>query len=523
MFVDSGSDLETVTDNVAAETADTIDITVNAVEEEAAEETTVPAAPVLPEDDDYVALEGSEYNFSYATIEDADSGIITYWLKAGTDGFGRAMNKVYRRQAARFNVPGYRRGKAPMGLALRYYGEQVLYSDILDEMLFPAAGEVVQMPGRRLLAEPALDILEIGGDKGLTLICRVMYLPQAELGEYRNVAAVRPEHKVTDEEVDIRIEATRKQNARMVPVEDRPAESGDIVTIDYAGRLADFDGDDPQDAYFEGGTAENFDLTLGSNSFIPGFEDKIIGHEAGSEFEIELSFPEDYHAEELKGKPVVFEISLKSIKVEELPELDDDYASDISEFDSFAAYRADLTEKMQKEADERNDHLFQHNVMHAIIDNAQVNLPEAVVSARIEGEKQHVERQYAQYGITFEQFLSFSGKTEEDWRHEMAHSVEHSLSEQIVVEAIVAAEQPEVTAEALEAYVNEHAAEMGATPERLLTMYEESRETDWKRDPWRLNNFYDMLNAQIKNKMVMDEIYAAAVAMPETEDVVVGD
>ena len=284
-----------------------------------------------------------------AQLEQLENSMVKITVDVEKEDFQDALQKAFNKEKNRFSIPGFRKGKAPMKIVTNYYGEAVLYDDAIDFAAQPAYEKALDELTIEPYSQPSFEILEIGSDKGMSFACTFAVKPEVKLGDYKGVTAYRPDDSVSDEDVDKEIERAREQVSRLVPIEDRPVQENDTVTIDYSGSK---DG-----VPFEGGSAENYDLIIGSNTFIPGFEEKLIGHNMGEEFDIDLTFPEDYHAADLAGQDVVFHVKIHEIKFREIPELNDDFVKDVSEEDDTVeqykeSTRKRLSEEKAKYADE---------------------------------------------------------------------------------------------------------------------------------------------------------------------------
>lgn len=398
-----------------------------------------------------------------SNIERKEHNIVEFTIEFSADDFNAAMNRAFKKNAGRFSIPGFRKGKAPIGMVKRYYGEGVLYDDAIDDIVNPAYSEAVEEHKIDPVSRPELDILEIGSDKGLKVKIQVTVKPDVQLGEYKGVEAVRPVVNITDEQVEQELKRVQERNSRMVPVDDRAVQDGDTANINYEGLK---DG-----VPFEGGTAEDHDLVIGSGSFIPGFEDQIIGHDPGDEFDVELSFPEEYHAEELAGQPVVFKVRLNSIKVKEVPELDDEFAKDVSEFDTLAEYKESLREDLKKNADHAADHEFEGNCLKVAAANASIDLPEVMIENEIDQIVKNQEDQMRGMGFGLEQYLGYLGQSMDDFRATLRDDAESRVRVSLTLEAIAAAEGIEVTEEDRNEELDRMAEQYGLERSRLEQIF----------------------------------------------------
>ena len=331
-----------------------------------------------------------------STVENLENSRIKLTLDISVHDFEHAMEHAFEKNSKRFAVPGFRKGKAPMQMVIRYYGEGVLYEDAIDHAFAHAYGDAIREHDLQVVSQPEIDIDEIGLTKGLKMSAIVTVKPEVVLGQYKGVEAVKPETDVNDEQIEAELKRIQERNSRMIPVEDRPVQDGDTANINYEG----FKDGVP----FEGGQAEDHDLRIGSGSFIPGFEEQIIGHNVGESFDVELSFPEDYHEESLAGAPVVFKVTINSVKVKELPELDDEFAKDVSEFETLDEYRESLRAKQIESAAKSAENVFENNVVKAVTANATIEVPDVM----IENEMDKLEAEMKEWKQQDEDVLSYA-------------------------------------------------------------------------------------------------------------------
>ena len=380
-----------------------------------------------------------------SSFEKKENNIVILTIDVPAEEFAEALKRSFIKNANRFNVPGFRRGKAPMGIVTKYYGEGVLYDDAIEFVATPAYSAAIKEHGLDPVSRPDMDIISIGREEGLRFSVTITVKPEVTLGEYRGVEAGRPEYPVSEEDVDRDLKRVIERNARMIPVEDRPVQDGDTVNIDYEGFL--------DDVPFEGGKGAGYDLKIGSNTFIPGFEEKLIGKTVGEEFAIGLTFPEDYHSEELKGKSVVFKGKVNSIKVRELPVADDDFARDVSEFDTLAEYRESLKAKLAENAEHRANAAFEDNAVRAAVDNATVEIPQIMIDQEVDRMVDEQQNQMRYQGIELEQYLQYVGQDMEAFREQLRETAEDRVKTTLVLEAIAKAEAIEATDEEIDAEI----------------------------------------------------------------------
>lgn len=369
-------------------------------------------------------------------IEKKEHNLVNFTVEIDPKEFDSAVNRAYLKNKKSIYVPGFRKGKAPRMVVEGYYGADVFYEDAL-ESLYPLAYELAVNEDKfKPVGRPTVADVNIGDDKTVTITFESAEYPEVTLGQYRGLEAVKTVQPVTDDEINADIDRMRERNARMITV-DRPAENGDIAVIDYEG----FDDGKP----FEGGKGEDHQLTLGSGSFIPGFEEQVVGMSAGEEKEINVTFPEQYHAKDLAGKPVVFKVKVKEVQVKELPELDDEFAKDVStEFDTFDQLRADVKARLEKGREDAAENLFRENLLQKAIDNMQVDIPDAMVEEKVDQMVEDYSNNMRQYGMTLEQYAGMMGLDMNGFRSTITPSAKHQVQMELLFNKIYEAENIEV-------------------------------------------------------------------------------
>lgn len=373
------------------------------------------------------------------TLEKLDNNKVKLTIHVGQDSFEEGMQKSYLKNRKSISIPGFRKGKVPRKVMEQYFGESILYEDAINEVFPPAYDQAVKETGIEPVDRPELDIVQIGSDQDFIFTAEVTVKPEVELGQYKGFEVDRVEYIVTDEEVEERIKQTLEQNARWVSVEDRPVKTGDRVILDYSGSI---DGE-----LFEGGTAEKQNLEIGSGHFIPGFEEKMVGMELGEEKDLKVTFPEEYHAEELKGKEAIFHVKLHEIKEKELPDLDDEFAKDVSEFDTLDEYRADIKQKLEKNAEERSNTELKNNLIDLAVNNAKVDIPDVMVDFELDNMLRDIDNQLRYNGLNIESYLKIANTSIDDFRAQYKDDAYNRVKTQLVIEAIGKAENIEVSEE----------------------------------------------------------------------------
>ncbi len=394
-----------------------------------------------------------------STLEKKDNNVVVLTIDVSAEAFNEALQRSFKKNAGRFNVPGFRKGKAPMGIVTKYYGEGVLYDDAIEFAATPAYAAAVAEHDLKPVSRPDMDILEINKTTGLKFTITVTVKPEVTLGQYKGVEAVLPEYPVSDADVDRDLTRMQERNSRLIPVEDRPVQDGDTANIDYEG----FQDGVP----FEGGKGASYDLKIGSKSFIPGFEDKLIGRNAGDEFDLDLTFPEDYHSEELKGKAVVFKVKINAVKIRELPVLDDEFAKDVSEFDTLAEYKESLRTKLIENNTNRAKGVFEENVIAAVVKNAAVDIPAVMIDQEVDHMVEEQKNRMHYQGIELEQYLGYVGQTLDTFKEQMRESATERVKAQLVLETIAKAENVDASAEEIDAEIERMAVQYGMKADDL--------------------------------------------------------
>jgi len=374
--------------------------------------------------------------------------------------FDEAMKKVYVKTAKYFTIPGFRKGKAPMQIVEQHYGSEIFYEDTFNELVPEIYDEAIKENKIEAVSRPDIDITEIGKGKDLVFTAVVQTKPEVTLGKYKGIELKKIEYNVSDKEVEHELGHMAEHNARLVTVEDRPVEKGDIAVIDFEGFL---DGKP-----FEGGKAEKHELEIGSNTFIPGFEDQVIGMKIDEEKDLNVTFPEDYFSKELAGKPVVFKVKLHEIKKKELPKMDDEFAKDVSEFDTLEELKNSIKEKLQKENDDKAKYETEDSAIKAVCDGVELEIPSGMIETEVDNMVKDVEQRLQYQGLTLNQYYTLSGKTETQMRDEMKETAEKNVKSRLVIEAIIKAEDIKPEEKEVEDKLKEMAKNYNKTEEEML-------------------------------------------------------
>ena len=382
-------------------------------------------------------------------VEKLEHNMAKLTIEVDADKFVAAMKVAYNKEKGKMNIPGFRKGKVPMAYLEKMYGPEMFYEDAANTVINNEYPVEVMASGLEVVSQPEIDVVQIEKGKNFIFTATVALKPEVTLGQYKGLEVEKINVEVTDEEVAAELVKEQEKNAREINIEDRAVVDGDIVNIDYAGTQ---DG-----VAFDGGTAEGQTLVIGSHSFIEGFEEQIIGHNVGDEFDINVTFPEQYHAPELAGKPAVFAIKLNAIKAKELPVIDDDFAQDVSEFDTLDEMKADIKAKLLEKAELAAKTDKENAVMDKVIENAEMDIPQAM----IDSEAEYMLNDYAQrlqyQGLSLEQYMQFTGMTQEKLIEDLLPQAKKAIQTRLVLEAIVKAENIEATEEDLDAELNKFA------------------------------------------------------------------
>ena len=383
---------------------------------------------------------------------------LTFNIEA--EKFEEAMKKVYVKTAKYFNIPGFRKGKAPMQLVERQYGSAIFYEDAFNELVPDIYDEAIKENKIEAVSKPNIDIVQMEKGKELIFTAVVETKPEVELGKYKGIEIKKIEYNTTDKDIEHELGHMAERNSRLVSIEDRPVEKGDITTIDFVGSI---DG-----VEFEGGKAENHELEIGSNTFIPGFEDQIIGMKIDEEKDIKVKFPEDYFSKDLAGKDAIFKVTLHEIKKKELPKIDDEFAKDVSEFDTLDELKNSIKEKLDTENTEKAKYETEEEAIKVVCDNTKLDIPNGMIELEIDNMVKDMENRLSYQGLNLNQYLQIMGKTETEIRDSFKEQAEKNIKSRLVLEAIVKAEKIKVTPEEVSDKIKEMAKQYGRKEDELL-------------------------------------------------------
>ena len=375
-------------------------------------------------------------------VETLEKSMAKLTIEVSAEEFETALDKAYKKNKNKISLPGFRKGKAPRAMIEKMYGTGVFYEDAANDLILGAYESAAKESELEIVAQPSIDVTQIEKGKPFIFTATVAVKPEVTLGDYKGIEVEKKTAEVTDEELQAEIDKVRESNSRMITVEDRAVQDGDITTIDFEGFV---DGEP-----FEGGKGENYPLTIGSHSFIDNFEEQLIGKNIGEETEVNVTFPEQYQAEELQGKPAVFKVTIKEIKVKELPELDDDFAQDVSEFDTVDEYKEDLKKKLLENKEAALKREKEEDVVGKIIENATMEIPDPMVDTQVRQMVQEFSQRIQSQGLSLQQYMQFTGMTPESLTNELQPQALKRIQSRLVLEAVVAAENIETSDEDLE-------------------------------------------------------------------------
>lgn len=365
--------------------------------------------------------------------------------------FEKAINKAYNKMKSRFNIQGFRKGKAPRKIVEKFYGVEVFYEDAFN-LAFPEAFEAaIKENDIEPVSQPEIDIEEIEAGKGVTFTAIVEVMPEFEVKDYKGIEVEKKEYNVQEEDIQKELDSMVEQNARMIAIEDRAAKDGDMVIIDYKGMI---DGE-----AFEGGTAEKQNLTIGSGQFIPGFEEQLIEKNIEEEVEVKVTFPEEYHSEELAGKEATFEVKIHEIKEKELPEVDDEFAKDVSEFDTLEELKNDIKSKLEEDVKKKAEQELRNSVVETVANTVEIEIPKAAIDRQVDNMLADFDYRLQFQGINLQYYFQLTGTTEEELREQMREDAAKTVKNELVLEKIGKAEKIEATEEELEEQLKTMAAQ----------------------------------------------------------------
>ncbi|MDR0930352.1 MAG: trigger factor [Clostridiales bacterium] len=395
-------------------------------------------------------------------LEKLENSVVKFPLEISAEEFTKARKRAYNKEGKKFNIPGFRKGKAPQKIIEQYYGEAVFYDEAINSVFPDIYEKALDELKIEPVAQPDVDVQDINGDSGVKLEVKVTIKPEAKLGKYKGIEIKKHEHKVTDDDINHELEHKREQGARIINKEEGAIESGDAANIDFEGFV---DG-----VAFEGGKDEGYTLKIGSNTFIPGFEDQLIGKKVGDECDVKVTFPKEYHAEDLAGKDAIFKVKVNSIEGQILPELDDEFAKDVSEFDTLAELKADIKKHLEEHAAEHAKIEAEDELIEKIVEGMEVEIPQAMIDNEIQNRIQNFSQQLQQQGMSIEQYIQFTGATVDSLKEMHKEPATKQVKANLAIDAVIKAEGISATDEEIAAEYKT-LAEKYNTEEKMLRQF----------------------------------------------------
>lgn len=411
---------------------------------------------------------------SLQNVEKLEHNMAKLTIAVDAADFIAAMKQSYNKQKGKINIPGFRKGKVPMAYLEKVYGPEMFYEDAANEVIPDAYGNAAKESELEITSSPTIEAVQMEKGKDFIFTAEVALKPEVTLGEYKGIEVEKREIEVTDEEVAKELVNAQELNAREITVEDRAVEDGDIVNIDYAGSI---DG-----VAFDGGTAKDQNLIIGSHTFIDTFEEQLIGKNIGDELDVNVTFPEEYHAPDLAGKPALFQVKINGIKTKELPVLDDDFAQDTSEFDTLDEYKEDVKKKLAEQKEQEAKTEKENQVLDKIIENAQMDIPEAMIDTQQHQLADDFAQRLSYQGLQLEQYFQFTGMTREKFMEDLKPQALKTIQTRLVLEAIVDAENIEASEEDLNAEYERLASTYQMEVEKIKEIFAKTQEESMKKD-----------------------------------------
>lgn len=407
-------------------------------------------------------------------VETLEKNMAKLTVEVSADKLEEALQGAYLKQKNKISLPGFRKGKVPRNMIEKMYGPEIFFEDAANQLIQENYGAAADESGVDIVSRPTIDIVQIEKGKPFIFTAEVAVKPEVTLGKYKGITVTKIDVSVSDEEVDAAVEKERNNNARTITVEDRSIQEGDTAVIDFEGFV---DGE-----AFEGGKGENQSLEIGSHSFIDTFEEQLIGKNSGDETEVNVTFPEEYHAKELAGKPAVFKVKIHEIRTKELPEADDEFAQDVSEFDTLAEYREDIRKKLteEKEADARRTR--EDEAVRKIADDASMEIPDAMIDTQVEAMIDEFAQRITQQGLSFEQYMQFSGVTMDKMKEQVRPDAISRIKSSLALEKIAEEEKIEATEEDLEAEIQRIADAYGMETDKIKEIMGDAEKESMKKD-----------------------------------------
>lgn len=407
-------------------------------------------------------------------VENLEHNMAKLTIEVSAEELEKALQKAYQKQKNKISIPGFRKGKVARQVIEKMYGPEIFYDEAANALIPEAYADAYDESGLDIVSQPKIEVTQIEKGKPFIFTAEVAVKPEVELGQYKSLEVDAFSEEVTDEEVQKRLEEEQQKNARTIVVEDRPVQDRDEIILDFEGFV---DG-----VAFEGGKGENYPLVIGSGSFIPGFEEQLIGAEPEKEMEVNVTFPENYQAENLQGKDAVFKCTVHEIKTKELPELDDEFASEVSEFDTLDEYKTELAGKLKEQKIAEGRRNQENQAVEKIIEGSKMDLPEAMVETQCRQMKDDFARNLAQQGLTIEQYAKFTGMTEEKMLEELRPQAEKRIKTRLVLEAVAKAENIEISDEKLDEEIRKMAEAYQMEADKLKEVMGDKEREQMKQD-----------------------------------------
>ena len=407
-------------------------------------------------------------------VETLEKNMAKLTVELPEDLLEKALQSAYLSQKNKISIPGFRKGKVPRAMVEKMFGPEIFFEDAANQLIREHYNEAADESGLDIVSRATIDIVQIEKGKPFIFTAEVAVKPEVSLGEYKGVAVTKADLTVTDEEIDETVERERNNNARVITVEGRAIEEGDTAVIDYEGFV---DG-----VPFEGGKDENHALEIGSHSFIDTFEDQLVGKNSGDELEVNVTFPEEYHAAELAGKPAVFKVKIKEVTTKEYPELDDEFAQDVSEFDTLAEYKEDVRKSLAKQKEDAAKRTQEDEAVQKIVENSSMELPEPMIEMQVDVMIDEFAQRIAQQGLSFEQYMQFSGTTPEKLKEQVRPDAIKRIQGSLVLEQIVKEENIEASEEEVEAEIQKMADAYGMETDKIREVMGDSERESMKKD-----------------------------------------
>lgn len=422
-------------------------------------------------------------------VEKLEKNMAKLTIEVPAEEFDAAIKNAYNKNKNKFSIPGFRKGKAPLAMLEKMYGAGIFYEDAANEVIDASYPKAAEESKEEIVSTPEIKVTQIEKGKAFIYEATVALKPEVTLGEYKGVEVKKAEVVVTDEDVENELTAARKKNGRLIDVEDGAIEDGDNTIIDFTGYI--------DDKTFDGGAGTDYPLVIGSHSFIEGFEDQLIGKKKGETCDVNVTFPAEYHADELAGKPAKFVVTIKEVKRNELPELNDEFASEVSDFDTLDEYKADIRKKLQEKKEQDAKVENENNVIEKVVENAQMELPQPMVDTQAREMVENYARRLQSQGLNINDYMKYTGMTPEKLMEQMRPEAEKRIKTRLVLEKVVEVENVEVSDEKLDEQINEIAASYKLEGAKLKEMMGE-REKEQIREDLKVQAAIDLLVEQAK-------------------------